>query len=80
LQVVPIPEPKDSEVLIRVEAAPINPSDLGLLVAGADISTATFSDQRDSPVVRASVPAATMRAVGGRAGKSLPVGNEGAGT
>ena len=36
---VPIPEPQDDEVVVRVEAAPINPSDLGLLFGPADLST-----------------------------------------
>ena len=40
---VPIPAPAANEVLIRVEAAPINPSDLGLLFAGADLTAATHS-------------------------------------
>lgn len=80
LREVPIPDPKDNEVLIRVEASPINPSDLGLLFAGADISTATVAGPADSPVVTAIVPPAAMSALGGRVGASLPVGNEGAGT
>jgi len=80
LREVPIPDPKDNEVLIRVEASPINPSDLGVLVAGADMSTARVSGSADSPVVTATIPPASMRALGARVGKSLPVGNEGAGT
>ena len=80
LREVPIPDPKDNEVLIRVEAAPINPSDLGLLLAGANMSTATVSGPADSPIVTATVPPAAMGALGGRVGASLPVGNEGAGT
>ncbi len=80
LHEVPIPVPQPSEVLIRIEAAPLNPSDLGLLLAGADISTATFSGPIDSPVVTATVPAAAMRALASRVGVSMPVGNEGAGT
>ena len=77
---VPIREPGAEEVLIRVEAAPINPSDLGLLLAGADVSTAQVSGPDDNPVLRATIPAATMRALTGRIGTPLPVGNEGAGT
>ncbi len=80
LLAVQVPEPKDNEVLIRVEASPINPSDLGLLLAGADMSTATVSGSQDSPVVSAAISPAAMRALRGRVGKSLPVGNEGAGT
>jgi NADPH2:quinone reductase len=79
LEVVPIPEPKPNEVVIRVEASPINPSDLGLLFAGADMTTATVSGPPESPVVSATIPAAAMRTLAGRVGTSLPVGNEGAG-
>jgi NADPH:quinone reductase-like Zn-dependent oxidoreductase len=77
---VPISEPQPNEVVIGVEASPINPSDLGLLFAGADMGTAKVSGPMDSPVVTASIPAAAMRALASRVGKSIPVGNEGAGT
>ena len=77
---VPIPEPGAGEVVIRVEAAPINPSDLGLLLAGADLTTAQISGSPDSPVLVATIPAATMTALTGRVATPLPVGNEGAGT
>lgn len=80
LLAVPISEPQPNEVVIRIEASPINPSDLGLLFAGADMGTAKVSGPMDSPVVTASIPAAAMRALAGRVGKSIPVGNEGAGT
>jgi NADPH:quinone reductase len=76
---VPIAAPQPNEVLIRVEAAPINPSDLGLLFAGADMSAAQVSGPADSPVVTAALSAAAMKALSGRVGESLPVGNEGAG-
>jgi NADPH:quinone reductase-like Zn-dependent oxidoreductase len=77
---VPIPEPGDDEVLVRVEASPINPSDLGLLLGAADMSTAKAGGTDGRPVVTAQVPAAYMRAMGGRLDESMPVGNEGAGT
>lgn len=80
LREVPIPEPQPNEVLIRVEAAPINPSDLGLLLAGADMSTAQVAGPPDSPVVTAALPAGALNAMAARVGTSLPVGNEGAGT
>ena len=76
---VPIPEPGPDEVVVRVEASPINPSDLGLLVGAADMSTAKASGTKDSPVVTAKVPEAAMRAMAGRLDESMPVGNEGAG-
>ncbi len=76
---VPVPDPLPDEVLVRVEAAPLNPSDLGLLFGAADMSTATYGGTTTHPVVTATIPAARMRAVAGRLDQSLPVGNEGAG-
>ena len=80
LETVEVPEPGPGEVVVRVEAAPINPSDLGLLLAGADVSAAVASGPADRPVVTAPLPDAAMRAVRARVGVPLPVGNEGAGT
>lgn len=74
-----IPSPRDDQVLVRVEAAPINPSDLGLLFGGADMREAVASGTPDHPVVTAPVPPGALRAAAGRVGQSLPVGNEGAG-
>jgi len=76
---VAVPEPGPDDVIIRVEATPINPSDLGLLVGGADISTAVQSGTKDRPVITAKVPGAAMRAMAARMDQSMPVGNEGAG-
>jgi NADPH2:quinone reductase len=76
---VPTPEPAADEVLIRVEAAPINPSDLGLLFGPADMSTARLSGTPASPLVTARIPEKLMRAMAMRVDQSLPVGNEGAG-
>jgi NADPH:quinone reductase len=79
LETVSIPAPKDDEVVVRIEAAPINPSDLGLLLGGADVAKMTASGSADRPVVTAAMPDAAMRAATARLGESLPVGNEGAG-
>jgi NADPH:quinone reductase-like Zn-dependent oxidoreductase len=76
---VPNPEPGTDEVLVRVEASPLNPSDQGLLLAGADPTTIEQSGTREAPVETASLAPAAMRAVQARVGQSLPVGNEGAG-
>jgi len=76
---VPVPQPGPDEVIIRVEATPINPSDLGLLFGAADLSTARQSGTAERPVVTASIPAGLMKAMAGRVDQSLPVGNEGAG-
>ncbi len=75
----PMPEPRDHEVLVRVLATPINPSDLGLLVGAADMSTARASVRDGLPVVTADVAAPGMRAMAGRVGEALPLGNEGCG-
>jgi len=77
---VSVPEPGPDEVIVAVEAAPINPSDLGLLFAGADMSAAVVSGSAERPVVAAPIPHAAMRALSGRVGTPVPVGNEGAGT
>jgi NADPH:quinone reductase-like Zn-dependent oxidoreductase len=76
---VPTPEPAEDEVVVRVEAAPINPSDLGLLMGPADMSAATVSGSKDAPVITAKMPEAAVRMMGARLDQSLPVGNEGAG-
>jgi NADPH:quinone reductase-like Zn-dependent oxidoreductase len=76
---VPIPEPGPDEILVRVEASPINPSDLGLLVGAADMSTAKASGTGDAVVVTAKVPDGAMKAMAARLDESMPVGNEGAG-
>jgi NADPH2:quinone reductase len=62
-----------------VEAAPLNPSDLGLLFGGADMTTAKVGGTADSPVVTAPLTPAVFAAMAPRVGQSLPVGNEGAG-
>lgn len=77
---VPVPVPQDDEVLIRVEAAPINPSDQGLLFGAADMSTAVASGTAERPVVSARIPETAMRAMAGRLDEAMPAGNEGAGT
>jgi NADPH:quinone reductase-like Zn-dependent oxidoreductase len=76
---VPTPEPGPDEVVVRVEASPINPSDLGLLVGAADMTTAKASGTKESPVITAKVADAGMKAMAARLDESMPVGNEGAG-
>ena len=71
--------PKNDEVIVRVEATPINPSDLGLLLAGGDVSLAKVSGKGSQTVVAAPIAPAVMRALSARIGKSMPVGLEGAG-
>lgn len=75
----PMPTPAEDEVVVRVEAAPINPSDLGMLLAGADLETARASGTKERPVITARAPSASQPGMKPRLGKALPVGNEGAG-
>jgi NADPH:quinone reductase-like Zn-dependent oxidoreductase len=77
---VPLGELSANQVMIRVQASPINPSDLGLLFAGADMTSATVTGTADDPVVTAPITDAVMRALSVRVGMSMPAGNEGAGT
>ena len=77
---VTVPSPAANEVLVRVEASPINPSDLGVLIAGADMSAATVTGGPERPVVTAPLGKAALEGLSTRIDKPLPVGNEGAGT
>jgi len=76
---VPIPEPGPNELLVRIEAAPINPSDLGLLFSAADMTKAVASGTPERPVITAPIAEAAMKSLVGRIDVSMPVGNEGAG-
>ncbi len=79
LQSVPVPTPGSDEVVVRMEATPINPSDIGLLFGAADVSTAKASGTTASPVVTMQIPERLMKGMAARVGQSLPVGNEGSG-
>jgi NADPH:quinone reductase len=72
--------PAPDEVVVRVEGTPINPSDLGLLLAGADPATATPIRGADFPTTVLELPPGALDGLGGRLEQALPVGNEGAGT
>ena len=76
---VPIPEPAADEILVRVEASPINPSDLGLLIGPADVSAAKVTGSGTDIKVTAPIPQHILRALAARLDESMPVGNEGAG-
>jgi NADPH:quinone reductase len=77
---VPVPTPGANEVLVRVEASPINPSDLGLLIPGADMAAATVAGTPERPVVTAPLGAGPLAGLSARLDQPLAVGNEGAGT
>jgi|TARA_B110000977_G_scaffold125225_1_gene160381 NADPH2:quinone reductase len=74
------PIPSDDEVLIRVEAAPINPSDLGLLLSfAADLTSINVSGSGDETVTTMKIHPALMGSMKPRLDESMQVGNEGAG-
>jgi NADPH2:quinone reductase len=76
---VEMPDPGADEVLVKIEATPLNPSDLALLLGPADMSTARVSGTPENPIVTADIPEGLRKLVAGRVGESLPLGNEGAG-
>lgn len=76
LDQVAVRAPGDDEIVVRIEAAPINPSDLGLLVGPADLSSLAATDG----ITTAAVPARRMGPMAPRLDQPMPVGNEGAGT
>ena len=77
---VPIPLPKADEVVVRIDASPINPLDLGLLFAGADLTRARAGGTAELPTVSAPLAPEQLRPLAARIGQALSVGNEGAGT
>jgi len=77
---VPTPEPGPDEIVIRVEATPINPSDIALLLGAVDMETAKQSGTAANPVLTANIFERALPMMGARFDQSMPVGNEGAGT
>jgi NADPH:quinone reductase-like Zn-dependent oxidoreductase len=77
---VELSPPGPGEVIVRIEAAPLNPSDLGLLTGPADLATLDQGGTADRPVLTAEIPEQRMPIVRARLNESMPVGNEGAGT
>src|SRR6201987_4894482 len=71
--------PGPDEVVVRVEAAPINPSDLSVLLGPADVATLRIEATADRPVTIAEVPPRLLPFAAARVGKPLAVGLEGAG-
>ena len=77
---VDIASPKENEVMVKIEASPINPSDLGLMFGAADVCSIRASERNGHPSIVLDVPPPAMRAMAIRVGKWLPVGNEACGT
>lgn len=76
----PTPIPEANQVLVRIEATPINPSDQGVMFGWSDISAASSSGVDQHRVLTAPVSEQGMRVMKARMGQALAVGNEGAGT
>ena len=76
---ITLTDPGPEEVLVAVEAAPINPSDLGLMFGAADLSSVREVERNGQPAVLLDLPAAAMRAMAPRVGHWMAVGNEGSG-
>lgn len=76
----PIPELGEDDVLIRVEATPINPSDQGVMFGWASMAKATSNGSGKDTKLSAPVSPQGMGVMKARIGQALTVGNEGAGT
>jgi len=76
---VAVPAPAADQIVVRMEGAPLNPSDLGLLLGPADLSTIAASGTPERPVVTATVNPAFLPSLQARIGEAMAVGNEGAG-
>ena len=75
-----VPTPSDDEVLIKVEASPINPSDLGLLISfAADLDSISSQGSGDDTVTTMGIHPGLMQSMKPRIDKSMKVGNEGGG-
>ncbi|NJM51187.1 MAG: NADH oxidase [Sphingomonadales bacterium] len=75
-----VPEPGEHDIVVAMEAVPINPSDLGLLTAPANMASVRHEVIDGHPALVADVDPAMLRIFAGRKGKKMPAGNEGAGT
>jgi NADPH:quinone reductase len=76
---IDVAQPKEDQVVVRVDASPLNPSDLGLLFGAADMTEAKVSGTAQRPIVSAPVAPAMLKGMKARLGESMPVGNEGGG-
>ena len=76
---VPVPQPKADEVVVRIEASPINPSDVGMVFVGADLKRARAGGTAELPTISAPLSPEQLQRLAARVGQAMPVGNEGAG-
>ena len=75
-----MPTPKPGQIIVRVEATPINPSDHGVMFGWSNMAAASTTGTGAGTVLTAPVPEQGMRVMKARIDQALPVGNEGAGT
>jgi NADPH2:quinone reductase len=79
LEEVNVPKPAADEVVVRIDAAPINPSDIMLLLGPVDPTDIQAGGTPTHPTASASIPPERMSGLDARLDKALPAGNEGAG-
>ena len=79
LEPVAISAPGPGEIVIQVEATPINPSDLGLLIGPADLAGAVEGGTDERPTLTAPIAPERLPGVSARLDQSMAVGGEGAG-
>lgn len=80
LKNIEIAKPSADEVVVRIEAAPLNPSDIAVLFSAADMASATQTGTEQNPIISADIPPQFIPSLKTRIGKVTPIGNEGAGT
>jgi len=80
LEEVPLPRPRPNELVVRVEAAPLNPSDQILMLGSVDLTSLRAGGTVNRPIIEGRVPPERLAVMSGRLGRALSVGNEGAGT
>jgi NADPH2:quinone reductase len=80
LEEVPLPRPRPNELVVRIEAAPLNPSDQILMFGSVDMTTLRASGTVNRPIIEGRVPPERLAVMSGRLDRALSVGNEGAGT
>ena len=76
---VDVPTPAKDQVVIRIEAAPINPSDMGPMFGPAAVTDGKAGTVGGHPAFIAPVPEKRLGMVRSRLDKTVPVGNAGAG-